>query len=124
MGQFIYDKLNSFGSAALASAAAVPDTIDLGDARVGRRTVDIKCAAANAAGGTSIAVSVVGAADSAFTTPETIGSRTIPLANINKGDARIAINPNNYRFIKVTFTKTGTFTAGTVEALINSYLGK
>jgi hypothetical protein len=123
MPQFMYDALNSFGSAALASDTEFPDTIDLGDARINRMTVDIKCPG-DAAGGTSIAVSVVGADDSAFTTPETIGSRTIVLADLNKGGARIAINPNNRRYVKVTFTKTGTFTAGTVQAFINSYLGK
>jgi hypothetical protein len=124
MGQFLYDALNSFGSAALASAAAFPDSLDLGDARAGRMTVDIKCPAGDAAGGTGITVSVVGSNDPAFTASETIGSGTIALADINKGSARIAINPNDYRFIKVTFTKSGTFTAGTVQALLNSYLGK
>jgi hypothetical protein len=124
MPQFIYDALNSFGAAALASATAFPDTMDLGDARINRMTVDIKCPAADAAGGTSITVSVVGADDSAFTTTETIGSRVIVLADLNKGGARIAINPNNHRYVKVTFAKTGTFTAGNVQAFINSYLGK
>jgi hypothetical protein len=124
MPQFIYDALNSFGSAALASDTEFPDTIDLGDADISRMTVDIKCPAAGAAGGTSIAVSVAGADDSAFTAPETIGSRTIALAALNDGGARIAINPNRRRYVKVTFTKTGTFTAGTIQAFINTYLGK
>jgi hypothetical protein len=124
MVNFIYDALNSFGSAALASAAAFPDTLNLGDAQVGRMTVDIKCPGSDAAGGTSITASVVGAADAAFTTPVTLGSRVITLAEINKGEAKIAINPNKYRFIKVTFTKSGTFTAGTVQAFVNSYVGK
>jgi hypothetical protein len=124
MPQFIYDKLNSFGQADLTSAAAFPDTIDLEDADISRMTVDLKLAGAAAAGGTSITVSVVGAADAAFTAPETVGSRTIALDDINKGVGKIAVNPNRYRFVKVTFTKTGTFTAGVVEAFINSYLGK
>ncbi|MDR1306021.1 MAG: hypothetical protein LBK74_00415 [Treponema sp.] len=124
MPQFMYDALNSFGSATLASDTAFPDTIDLGDADISRMTVDIKCPAADAAGGTSIAVSVAGSNDSAFATTETIGSRTLTLAAVNKSDARIAINPNRYRYVKVTFTKTGTFTAGTVQAFINTYLGK
>jgi hypothetical protein len=123
MPQFIYDRLNSFGKAALASVAAFPDTIDLAGSDVSRMTVDLKTVSA-AAGGTSITVSIVGSDDSAFSSTETLGSKTLTLANINAGGTRIAVSPNKCRYIKVTFTKSGTFTAGTMEALLNSYLGK
>jgi hypothetical protein len=124
MPQFIYDQLNSFGKADLASDAAFPNTIDLEDADISRMTVDLKLAGEAAAGGTGITVSVAGASDAGFTTPETLGTRTITLDDINKGAGKIAVSPNRYRFVKVTFTKTGTFTAGVVEAFVNSYLGK
>jgi hypothetical protein len=124
MPQFIYDRLNSFGKANLASDTAFPDVIDLAGSDVSRMTVDLKTAGTAAAGGTGVTVSVIGADDSAFTSPKTLGTAVVSLADINKGTGRAAINPNNCRYVKVTFTKTGTFTAGTVEALLNSYMGK
>jgi hypothetical protein len=123
--QFIYDKLNSFGQVDLSgSDTEFPETLDLEDADISRMTVDIKTAGTVAAGGTGITVSVAGSNDSAFGTSETLGSRTVALADINKGTAKIAVSPNRYRYVKVTITKSGTFTAGVVEAFVNSYLGK
>jgi hypothetical protein len=124
MPQFIYDKLNSFGKADLASAAAFPDVIDLAGSGVDRMTVDLKMAGAAAAGGTAVTLTVAGSDDPAFGTSQVLGSRAFTLKEINGGTGRVAINPNRYRYLKVTFAKTGTFTAGTVEALVNSYLGK
>jgi len=125
MVQLIYDKLNSFGQADLSGAdVEFPDTIDLVDAQVDRMTVDIKIVDAPAAGGTSVAGDVVGSDDSAFCRSETLGIRSISLADLNAGRGSIAISPNRYRYLKVTFTKSGTFTVGMVEAIINSYLGK
>jgi hypothetical protein len=124
MPQFTYDRLNSFGKATLSSDTAFPDIIDLAGSDVSRMTVDLKMAGTAAAGGTSVTLSVLGSNDSSFTTSETLGTKTVALADINKGTGRVAISPNRYRYLKVTFTKSGTFTAGAVEALLNSYLGK
>jgi hypothetical protein len=124
MAQFIYDKLNSFGKADLASASAFPNIIDLAGSDISRMTVDLKMAGTAAAGGTSVTLSLLGSNDSAFATSETLGTKTVTLADINKGAGKAAVNPNGYRYVKVTFSKSGTFTAGVVEALVNPYLGK
>jgi hypothetical protein len=125
MGQFIYDKFNSFGRIDLSgSDAQFPDVLNLGGAEIGRMTVDIKIAGAAPAGGTAVAVSVQGSDDEAFTTSEVIGRRAIPLADLEAGRGEVAVNPNDYKYVRVAVAKTGTFTAGVLEALVNSYQGK
>jgi hypothetical protein len=125
MGQFLYDKLNSFGTLDLSgSGTAFPNVLNLGDARIGRMTVDLKLAGAAPAGGTSLTVTVQGSAVEAFTASEVIGTRVIPLTDLAAGKGRVAVNPNGYPYVRVTVTKTGTFTAGAIEALVNSYEGK
>jgi hypothetical protein len=125
MGQFLYDKLNSFGQADLSGGdVAFPDTLNLDGADIGRMTVDIKVAGDAPAGGTSLEAEVLGSDDPVFGSNEVIGQRSIPLADLAGGKGKIAINPNRYQYVKVTFTKTGTFSAGLVEAFVNSYQGK
>jgi hypothetical protein len=135
MGQFIYDKLNSFGKLDLSgSGTAFPDTMDLGDADISRMTVDVKIAGAvpavsGAPTAAGLTVSVQGSND-AFTTNEVIGSRLIPLDVLKAGKGSVAVSPNRYRYIRVMVAKTFTggtspaFSAGLIEAFVNSYLGK
>jgi hypothetical protein len=136
MPQFIYDNFYSFGGLVLAGAGtAFPDTIDLEDADISRMTVDIKIvgavpAVSGAPTAANLTVSVQGSADAAFTANEVIGQRVIPLAVLAAGKGSVAVSPNRYRFLRVVVTKTfsgGTspaFSAGLIEAFINSYLGK
>jgi hypothetical protein len=125
MPQFLYDQLNSFGQIDLSAAVTVfPDSLDLAGADIGRMTVDVKIAGAAPAGGTSLTLAVQGSNDSTFTANEVIGQRVIPLAALAAGKGSVAVSPNRYRYVRVTITKTGTFTAGLIEALVNSYEGK
>jgi hypothetical protein len=122
MGQFIYDALNSFGNASLSGAGTeFPDIINLGEAKADRMTVDILCD--TAAGGTSLAVTVQGSATGSSGWAD-VGKNTVSLADLKAGKGSVAISPNPYQYLKVVFTKTGTFTAGTVQARLNSYVGK
>jgi hypothetical protein len=135
MPQFIYDKLNSFGQLDLSgSGTAFPDVLDLGGADISRMTVDIKIAgAAPAVSGAPTAagltVSVEGSNDAAFASKEAVGQRLIPLAVLAAGEGSVAVSPNRYRYVRVSVAKTFTggtspaFSAGLVEAFVNSYLG-
>jgi hypothetical protein len=125
MPQFILDKLNSFGQVNLSGAGtAFPDTLNLDGAEIGRMTVDIKVAGATPAGGTGITATVQGSNDEAFGTSTVLGQRVITLADLTTGKGKIAISPSRFQYVRVTLTKSGTFTAGLVEAYVNSYEGK
>lgn len=136
MGQFLYDKLNSFGQLDLSGAGtSFPDVLDLEGAEISRMTVDIKIAGAvPAVSGSptaaSVTVSVQGSLDAAFTSSEVIGQRVIPLDVLADGKGSVAVSPNRYRYVRVGITKSFTggsspaFSAGLVEALVNSYMGK
>jgi hypothetical protein len=136
MGQFIYDKLNSFGKLDLSTAAAAfPDVLDLNGADISRMTVDVKLAGAvpavsGAPTAASITVSVEGSNDAAFASKEVVGQRVLPLAVLKAGEGSVAVSPNTYRYVRVGITKSFTggttpaFSAGLIEAFVNSYLGK
>ena len=140
MPQLLYDQLNSFGKLDLSgSALAFPDTLNLDGANIGRMTVDIKIAGAKpAVGGTAaptaagVTVSVEGSNDSAFAAKEEIGRRAVPLFPdaAADGNERVAVSPSRYKYVRVAIAKTFTggtapvFTAGLIEALVNSYEGK
>jgi hypothetical protein len=136
MPQFLYDRLNSFGQLDLSGAGTeFPDVLNLDGADISRMTVDIKIAGAEPAvsgapTAAGITVSVQGSNDSTFTANETIAQRLIPLDVLSAGKGSIAVSPNRYRYVRVAVAKTfsgGTtpaFTAGLIEALVNSYEGK
>jgi hypothetical protein len=123
MGNVSYDATLDFGSAALASAAALPNILDLGKTSAGRMTVDLF--AQGAAGGTAVAVTVQGTSDISGTPTWTdVGKNTFTTAELTAGPASVAISPNKFRYLQVALTKTGTFTAGTVAGQLNTYVGK
>jgi hypothetical protein len=120
----MYDASLDFGDAALASASVFPNTLDLGKTSVDRMTVDILTSAA-AAGGTGVAVTVQGTSDISGTPVWTdVGKNTFTLDQINAGKCGVAVSPNPSRYLQVILTKTGTFTAGTLKAQLNTYVGK
>jgi hypothetical protein len=136
MGQFVYDQLNSFGTLDLSGAgAAFPDTLDLDGADISRMTADIKIAGAlpavsGAPAAAALTVTVEGSDAPAFGSFEVVGRRDIPLDALAAGKGSVAVSPNGCRYIRVRIAKTFTggtspaFSAGVVEAFVNSYLGK
>jgi hypothetical protein len=122
MASFAYDRLHDFGDAALASAAAFPNVLDLKDTSVERMTVDVRVTSP-AAGGTSVAIVVQGAATPGGTFEAIVTGKTIALADL-KGLYQLAIPPTKHKALKVAITKTGTFTAGALNAQLNTYIGK
>jgi hypothetical protein len=138
MGQFVYDRLNSFGQldiTGLGTGTPFPDTLNLDGADISRMTVDFKIAGAAPAvsGGPAaagITVSVQGSLDSTFAANEVIGQRTILLDVLSAGKGSVAVSPNRYKYVRVVAAKyftggtTPAFTAGKLEALVNSCGGK
>jgi hypothetical protein len=123
MGNFIYDKRNDFGYlAGPLAAGSFPNIINLVDAKADRMTVDI-LADKTVAGGTSVTVSVQGAATESGTYAD-VGKNTFTLAELKKGVCKVAVSPNPYQYLKATVAVSGTFTGGGARAIVNSYLGK
>jgi hypothetical protein len=113
---FLYDKLNSFGS--LAAAGDFPDTINLGEASIERMAVDLKLPLGAFTG--SLTLTIKGCDTESGTYANIVASGTITAAMINGGYG-LPVPKTSYKFIKAAIA--GTFT-GTVEAIINSHLGK
>jgi hypothetical protein len=138
MGQFIYDRLNSFGPldiTSLGTGTPFPDTLNLDGADIGRMTIDLKIAGAapavtGAPTAAGVTISVQGSLDSTFAANEVIGQRLIPLADLAAGKGSVAVSPNRYKYVRVMAAKFFTggtspaFSAGRIEALVNSYEGK
>jgi hypothetical protein len=123
MGNVSYDASFDFGSAALASDAKLPNILDLGETRAGRMTVDLF--AGGLAGGTAVAATVQGTNDLSGTVNWTdVGKNAFTTAALNAAPGSVAVSPNPFRYLQVIFTKTGTFTAGTVKGQLNTYVGK
>ena len=117
MIQFLYDKLNSFGK--LDAAGDFPNTINLGEASVERMAVDIKLPGGEFSGG-PLTVTVKGSDSEGGTYNTVVQSGPVTAAVINKGYG-LPVPKTGHKFIKAAIS--GTFT-GSVEAIINSYLGK
>jgi hypothetical protein len=123
MGNFQYDKLNDFGYLAGPLAAGeFPNIINLVSAQANRMTVDI-LADKTVDGGTSIKVTVQGAAWQSGPYVD-VGQNTFDLAQLKAGRCQVAISPNPCQFLKVVVAVTGIFTGGGARAIINSYIGK
>jgi hypothetical protein len=116
MPQLIYDKLNDFGS--LTAAGDFPNTSRLGDEAISRNTVDQKTPAGPVTG--SVTLTVKGSATEAGTYTAIVVSGAVSAAQLAAG-YRLPVPATAFKFIKAAIA--GTFT-GTVQAIVNSYLGK
>ena len=115
---FHYDALNSFGR--LTAAGNFPDIINLGEASIERMTVDLKLPAGAFTSAAGITATIAGADTEGGTYSTIIQSGTITAAMINEGYG-LPVPRTSFKYLRVSIA--GTFT-GTVEALINSKLGK
>jgi len=120
MVNFLYDKLNSFGK--LTTAGDFPDTINLGEASIERMTVDLKLPTGEFTGG-PVTVTVKGCDTVGGTYVNIVQSGPVSAAMIDAGYG-LPVPKTGYKFIKVavSVTSPATFT-GTLEAIINSYVG-
>jgi hypothetical protein len=114
---YTYDKLNSFGT--LAVAGDFPNTINLGEASIERMAVDLKVPQGPFAGG-PVTLTVKGADTETGAYETIVQSGPVTAGMIAEGYG-LPVPKSSLPFIKVAIA--GAFT-GTVEAIINSYLGK
>jgi hypothetical protein len=134
MSNVVYDKALSFGKIDPLATGTFPDTLNLGltaggndtypdkeFTSAGRMTVDVCCAAP--AGGTGLTVIVEGSA-TGTSGWQTVGTNTFTLAELKSGACPTAVSPNAYQYLRVRVTASGTFTAGSAEAFLNTYAGK
>jgi hypothetical protein len=124
MGNVNYDDTLDFGSALLtASVTEFPNVINLGETDADRKKADI-FASSDIAGGTSVTVTVQGNTVNTTSGWVSVGINTFTLADLKAGKCAVAVSPNRYRCLRAALSKTGTFTAGTLAAQLNTYTGK
>lgn len=118
----IRDAKNIFPAYSLANGSGASDVIKTdvkGDAYIGLWLV-IRSIAAGA-GGTKVVVRLQTASDAAFTSPKDIFiTPEILLANLTayKELAKARLPLGCDKFLRLYFTTTGTFTAGTIEGYL------
>ena len=116
---FMYDKRNDFGL--LTTAGDSPDIINMGEASAERMTVDLKLPEGDITSASGVTVKVMGGDSSSTITNTIVQSGTVAAADLNKEGYSLPIPKTKYKFLKVNITG---FTAGKIQAIINSYLGK
>jgi hypothetical protein len=122
MANVIYDKLHDFGTVTPPATGEFPNILNLGEASAERMTVDFHCA--NLEGGTDITFQIRGCdAESGSYMPIVVGG-TIPMDELNAGVYQLPIPRTKFKFLKAYLTAAGNFTAGTVQAILNTYVGK
>ena len=118
------DKRLSFGSVTFTSGIqALADVLQIDKAQPDRMMVNCIVTTA-AAGGTSIVIAVQGSDDNSnYATVAQSGSILLADLTLNK-NIEIAI-PNgwNKKYMRVAVISTGTFTAGKIEAALDTYIG-
>jgi hypothetical protein len=119
MGQFHYDKLIDFGK--LTAAGMFPNIIDLGEAGIGGMTVDLKLPSGSLASGGPVTLSILGSDAEAGTYAAVVTGGPVSRARLEGEGYGLPVPKGHPRFLKATLA--GTFT-GTVQAIINPYLGK
>ena len=115
---FLYDKLNSFGE--LAAAGDFPNTMGMGEATAERMTVDLKLPDGPVTTAAGVTLKVKGCDAETGAYADIVTGGTVTAAMLKEGYG-LPVPKTRYRFLKAAIA--GTFT-GTVQAIINSYLGK
>ncbi|MDR1278795.1 MAG: hypothetical protein LBK02_08590 [Treponema sp.] len=122
MANVIYDKKHDFGTVNTPATGALPNILNLGETDAERMTVDFRCEGLT--GGTSLAFSVQGCATEGGSYTAIVTGAAIPLADLKAGVYQLPIPRTKFKFLKAALTAAGTFTAGTVQAILNTYVGK
>jgi hypothetical protein len=117
------DSSLDMGTVALSGgSAAFSNVLDLGKTNADGMAVCVR-ATVSAAGGTSIVLKLQGAASTTGTWSDIISTPSITVASITSGDVAELPVPrdNGYPCLRVYATVTGTFTAGTLAAQLDTY---
>jgi hypothetical protein len=114
-----YDSTFDLGS--LNAAGDFPNIINLGSTNADHFAVDIFAPVALAGGPVTITIS---GGDSSGAQANVVGSKAFTAAELNGRElCQVAISPNKYQYLKVT-AAASTWTAGTISAILNTYIGK
>jgi len=118
MINFMYDKLNDFGT--LSAVGDCPNTINMGEASAERMTVDLKLPEGAITSATGITLTIKGcdSDNGAYANIVVSGAVTPEMLNDGYG---LPIPKTKFRYLKAAIA--GEF-AGKVQAIINTYLGK
>jgi len=124
---FCYDELNNFGS--LTTAGTFPNVINrgprdednTGEASVERMTVDLKLPDGPLAGTGNLTLRVEGSDEEGTGYETIVSSGNIAIADLNKDGYGLPMPKTKFKYIRAVIA--GSFT-GTVQAIINSYIGK
>jgi hypothetical protein len=130
MANVIYDKLHDFGTVAATATANFPNNLNLGEASAERMTVDFRCTGLTkgATGSVQITFQVNGSDDGATYVPIVRSGDMENLDELNAGVYQLPIPRTKFKYIsatvRITSISSGTMTAGTVQAILNTYVGK
>jgi carbon monoxide dehydrogenase subunit G len=116
----MYDQLNDFG--VLTAAGDFPNILDLGEAGIERMTVDLKLPAGPVTASTALTLSLKECDSETGTYTTLVTGPAAAVAVVNGGGYSLPVPRGHKRFLKAALT--GTISAGSVRALVNSYLGK
>jgi hypothetical protein len=122
MANVIYDKKHDFGTISPPATGNFPNILNLGETDAERMAVDFHSAAL--AGGTTLQFAVLGSdTESGTYTAVVTGAAHTPV-RLNGEVYKLPIPSTKFKFLKVSATAAGTFTGGTVQAILNTYVGK
>lgn len=123
-----YDERLSFGERELSSGAgALPNVLVAPIPDYLKGTVDVRCIEA-ASGGTSITATLEGSNDGS-TWKEVVKGSSIPAADLTMEGGKKPLQtltiPEEYEYthLRLNITTSGSFTAGKVNAYVNTYRG-
>jgi len=113
---FIYDALNDFG--VVTSCEDFPNVINMGDASIERMTVDLKLPDGPISG--KVSLSIMGSDSEDGTYGLIVSGGEVPAAVLNGEGYGLPVPKTKYKFLKASMG--GNF-IGSVQAIINSYIG-
>lgn len=118
------DKLLSFGAIAFSDGTEMENTLSVNKAQTERMKVEVNVKEA-AAGGTSVNFILKGCETEGGSYTAISETGAIVTAKLTAGASFTLPIPDgvNFPFLKVTATKVGSFTAGSAEAYVDTYLG-
>ncbi|MDR2746742.1 MAG: hypothetical protein LBB77_04775 [Treponema sp.] len=122
MANVIYDKKHDFGTVSSPATGAFPNILNLGETDAERMTVDIH--SNGLTGGTSLTFAIQGSATEGGTYTAIATGAAVLTADLNAGVYQLPVPETKFKFLKAAITASGTFTAGSVQAILNTYVGK
>ncbi|MDR2184992.1 MAG: hypothetical protein LBO80_04915 [Treponema sp.] len=114
-----YDSTFDFGE--LSAAGDFPNILNLGKTNADHFAVDVFAPVPVAGGPITITIS---GGNTETSQTNIVGSKAFTAAELNGAElCQVAISPNKYQYLKVS-AAAASWTAGTLSAILNTYIGK